>query len=172
MHSIVIFATFLVIVFAGCKCPGRCDSLAGYSGTDAQCFCFCAKTASSLKLDRNTRCTWVPKSTFSKGACAFCSPSIQTPFDSIFSLDVSLSLGDGLESAPVSYDPYLFPVQRCFCYNGNCNGYSGSSDSCVAWGKSISSRFLDGKHVVKYFPRSSFSVGGCTVCGNMDSCKL
>ncbi|KAL0216968.1 hypothetical protein RCL1_007451 [Eukaryota sp. TZLM3-RCL] len=167
MKTFLVLFTIITFAFCGCRCPsGNCDSRSGYSGTDAQCFCWCSQTAHSLRLGSDARCTYAPKSTFSAGVCALCSNSIKYPIETIFS---SSDLVQTVE--PSTYNPNLFPVRRCLC-PGDCSwAYSGTYDQCLSFARLYAGKFLNSQYTVTYFPRSTYSAGGCTVCGQVDSCK-
>ncbi|KAL0217436.1 hypothetical protein RCL1_008017 [Eukaryota sp. TZLM3-RCL] len=171
MYRFLFFSVFIAIALAACLCPGQCGW--GYWGSDAQCFCWCGNTAASLKLGSNARCSYFPRATFSTGGCSLCSTGIKSDVESFYSLYSAEELTDAVESeAIVVGSGTIFPVKRCHCPGLCGSGYFGSYDQCLSYAKSIASQFIGGKYTVTYFPRSTFSTGGCSVCGNVDSCSL
>ncbi|KAL0217597.1 hypothetical protein RCL1_008178 [Eukaryota sp. TZLM3-RCL] len=171
MFRVLFFSAFIAIALAACRCPSNCGW--GYSGSDAQCFCWCSNLAASLKLGSDARCSYFPKAQFSSGGCSLCSSGIKSDVESFYSLYSAEELTGVVESeAMVFGSGTIFPVKRCYCPS-NCGwGYSGSYDQCLSYAKTIASRFIGGRYTVTYFPKAQFSTGGCSVCGNVNSCTV
>ncbi|KAL0241582.1 hypothetical protein GEMRC1_006817 [Eukaryota sp. GEM-RC1] len=74
--KIVLITLVIALAYAGCRCPSICS--AGYSGSVVDCFCWCQRTAESMKAAPDARCTHYPRATFSSGGCALCASNINT----------------------------------------------------------------------------------------------
>ncbi|KAL0213222.1 hypothetical protein RCL1_006848 [Eukaryota sp. TZLM3-RCL] len=171
----LFFLTLIGFALAGCRCPsGMCDPrYTGYHGSDAQCYCWCSYTYAEMRLTGSASCSYFPRALASSGFCSLCSPSIQSSIESIYTLFSPEELREVVETdSVVTYSGTKFPVNRCYCQHGNCGSFYGTYEQCLAYGKSISSQFVNGKYSVTYFPRTTLVNGGCSVCGPMDSCTV
>ncbi|KAL0251612.1 hypothetical protein GEMRC1_000825 [Eukaryota sp. GEM-RC1] len=54
----LLISLVLVLTNAGCRCPWPCGS--GYSKTQADCHCWCQKTANNIKASPDVMCTFLP----------------------------------------------------------------------------------------------------------------
>jgi len=123
----------------------------GYSGSQAQCYCW---AQGYLRRNRAVgQVTYFPRAQFSSGGCSVC----------------TTGSGDGNG---------LIPIGVGFCNGatfagGKCSGYSGNYDSCMQWCQATSrAKGFLGEAQCTFIPRAQFSVGGCSVSGSMDPCRV
>ncbi|KAL0233367.1 hypothetical protein GEMRC1_012112 [Eukaryota sp. GEM-RC1] len=170
MKLVLVITLFFALAFAGCRCPGSCGS--GYRGSIVDCYCWCQRTANSLKASSDAKCSHFPSGSYSSGGCSLCASNINSLTGETSAAEVfEKSLSDALIGVETN-SGMIFPVRRCRCHDGTCDwGYSGTSSQCSAWARSQSSRFINGQYTVSFFPRGMYSSGGCSVCGQTDPCK-
>ncbi|KAL0208261.1 hypothetical protein P9112_010848 [Eukaryota sp. TZLM1-RC] len=172
MKLLLLTITLFALVFAGCRCPSPCNF--GYSGTNAQCFCWCQQTANAIGASSDARCTYFPSGQFSSGGCSLCASNINslslTDEESVTENKLEESKADAVVALEDN-NTRIFPLRRCKCPSQCSWGYSGTYQQCTSWARSIASLFLNGQYTVTYFPRAQFSSGGCSACGNTDPCK-
>ncbi|KAL0229642.1 hypothetical protein GEMRC1_009601 [Eukaryota sp. GEM-RC1] len=171
MQLIVIFLLVLTIVWADCRCPGRCGN--GFRGTAAQCYCYCQETAKELDVSPNARCTYVAHAHFVPGSCSLCDVYISPQADGSTSVAEAFerSLSEAILPIVDANADLIFPLYRCKC-PGRCeSGYRGSLSQCSKWARDERHLFVNEQFKIHYFPSGGFSRGGCSVCGKTDPCK-
>ncbi|KAL0211625.1 hypothetical protein RCL1_005251 [Eukaryota sp. TZLM3-RCL] len=167
MKFVVLLSLLIVVVFAGCRCSPFCG--AGYSGSQAACYCFCSNTATSLRLTAQATCTYFPSGSFSSGGCSLCSSQINSN-DNYYSL-IEKSLDQAAVSTTDSNNEIIFPIRKCVCPNTCGWGYTGTYAQCETYARSQAKMFLGESYSFTYFPSGMFSSGGCSVCGNVHPCR-
>ncbi|KAL0241470.1 hypothetical protein GEMRC1_006705 [Eukaryota sp. GEM-RC1] len=159
MKVVLVLTLLIALALAGCR--------QGHSGTNDGCYCWCQYWADVLGASSDARCHFRPGGAYGPGECVLCASNINSLGQDTSSFENSLSDAImGIESN----DKMIFPLRRCTC-PGSCASYSGSHSACSSWAQTQSSRFLNEQYTVTYFARSTFSSGGCTVCGLTDPCK-
>ncbi|KAL0211468.1 hypothetical protein P9112_009766 [Eukaryota sp. TZLM1-RC] len=115
----------------------------------------------------DAKCTFMPKTQFSRGACTLCSVAIPTSSAS--------PEQENLDWTPaqtaVRNSQHMFPVRQSKCAGGWCNRYLGSSADCWNWCGKQADSFLNNDWKMHYMPRTMSSHGHCSVSGNTDPCK-
>ncbi|KAL0242690.1 hypothetical protein GEMRC1_005253 [Eukaryota sp. GEM-RC1] len=170
MKVVFAIALFVALAFAGCRCPGSCGS--GYSGSVVDCFCWCQRAAASMGTSYDATCSHFPSGSFSSGGCSLCDSTIRSLSTETFVVEIfEKSLSEAIMGVDSNHGK-IFPVHRCKCHDGTCNwGFSGNYNQCDAWANGQAYRFLNGQYTVSFFPRGSYSSGGCSICGQTDPCK-
>ncbi|KAL0238352.1 hypothetical protein GEMRC1_012825 [Eukaryota sp. GEM-RC1] len=169
MKIVFVITLLIALAYAGCRCPNTCNS---YSRPANECFCWCQRTANTLRASPDARCNYFPQASFSSGGCSLCASNINSLSSETSTVEIfEKSLADAILGIETS-NGVVFPLRRCKCHDGTCKwGFTGTYNQCVAWANTQSTRFLNGQYTLSYFPRSSFSSGGCKVCGETDPCK-